>query len=114
MLCPKNPNRDFDDMMCRDCNWFMQCFKMWQDSNIWGKESPPGDNFPIQNTSQPLMDFLCKYYHTKDCVFDCRKCKYHKSKKETKPITQEELEKFRIELGEIIFFNDWERRIDAN
>jgi hypothetical protein len=47
MLCPQNNNKDFDDLDCRDCKWFFQCFKMWQNGNIWGKDKTIGDNYPV-------------------------------------------------------------------
>jgi hypothetical protein len=49
MLCPENGNKDFDDLDCRDCKWYYQCFKMEQNGNIWGEQEPTGDNFPIIN-----------------------------------------------------------------
>jgi hypothetical protein len=56
MICPENGNKDWDDLLCRDCQWYMQCFKMWQDGNIWGKEKATGDNFPKIKHDPPKMD----------------------------------------------------------
>ena len=57
MICPKDSQKDWDDLLCRDCEWYFTCFKMWQDNNIWGKENEPiGDNFPKlpQDTKKEL------------------------------------------------------------
>ena len=54
MLCPNNPKKEWDDLDCRDCEWYYPCFNMWQDGNIFGKEQerldnePLGDNFPVK------------------------------------------------------------------
>jgi len=52
MICPQDNSKDFDDLDCRDCQWFMQCLKMWRDENIYNKEKPTGDNFPVINNNQ--------------------------------------------------------------
>jgi hypothetical protein len=117
MLCPKDNSKDFDDIDCRDCEWYMQCFKMWNDGNIWGKiECSPeckakgncsgckwehqknnttlGDNFPKMNNNCPA-----------DNGAICNKGKACDSCRDNK-ITKEELDKFKIELGEIIYIDD--------
>jgi hypothetical protein len=115
MICPVTGNRDFDDLDCRDCEWYMQCFKMWQDGNIWSKkEEPLGDNFPnfIQNE-------ICVKDNMVICNlgYACDACPYNnsinkKKRKMINKITKEELDKFKIELGEIIFYSDWEAKIN--
>jgi hypothetical protein len=110
MLCPNNKGKDFDDLDCRDCEWYMQCFKMWQTGNIWGKiECNPeckakgncsgckwehlGDNFPNINNCPADNGAIC------DKGKACDSCKDNK-------ITKEELDKFKVELGEIIFVDE--------
>jgi hypothetical protein len=94
MICPNDGSKDFDDLDCRDCKWYIQCFKMWQNGNIFGKEEL-GDNFPVYETgkSEPIK---------------------HIKKENQNPITKEEIDKFKIELGKIIFYSDWEKKINAS
>lgn len=48
MLCPDNGKKDFEDLDCRECKWYFQCFKMWQDGNVFSNEKELiGDNFPV-------------------------------------------------------------------
>jgi hypothetical protein len=81
MICPESANKDFDDLTCQDCKWYMQCFKMWQNGNIWGKEKAIGDNFPMIKHDPSKIDKI-------------------------RPITQEEIDKFKIELEEFDLFVD--------
>jgi hypothetical protein len=103
MLCPKNANKEFDDLNCRDCECFMQCFKMWQDNNIWGNDKPTGDNFPLCNCDNcnNSDDNKSNYSSTYN---------FSKVKNNINPITIEEINKFKMELGEIIFYSDWEKK----
>jgi len=102
MLCPKNANNEFDDLSCRDCEWYMQCFKMWQDNNLWGSDKPTGNNFPTFNYDKTDKSNLSSTYD------------FSKVKKVINLITKEEIDKFKVELGEIIFYSDWEKKFDEN
>jgi hypothetical protein len=96
MVCPNNAGKDFDDLDCRDCQWYFQCFKMWQSGNIYGKdEGGIGENYPMFKDEEMITGVT-------------------KSGMEHLPqITQKEIDKFKIELGEIIYFSDWEKKINA-
>ena len=83
MLCPNNANRDFDDLLCRDCEWYMQCFKMWQNGNIWNKkDDPTGDNFPEMNHGLPsfIENGICEKDNITICNlgYACDACPYNK------------------------------------
>ena len=80
MICPNNGNKDFDDLLCRDCKWFMQCLKVWQDGNIWGKDETLGDNFPsfiINGECKNLNNAMC------NLGYACDSCPYNKQKSPT-------------------------------
>jgi len=66
MICPKDSQKDWDDLLCRDCEWYFTCFKMWQDNNIWGKEEEKITNpkCPYYNRS---INFCKKRGGCSDC-----------------------------------------------
>jgi hypothetical protein len=81
MICPKDSQKDWDDLLCRDCEWYFTCFKMWQDNNIWGKEDEPiGDNFPKINKELPsfIVNGICDKDRPAPCQFyPCINCSYN-------------------------------------
>lgn len=85
MICPENGNKSFDDLECRDCKWFMQCFKMYQHGNIFGKDDPMGDNFPEMNNGLPsfIKNGKCEKDNMTSCNlgYACDACPYNKEKK---------------------------------
>jgi len=84
MICPNDGSKDFDDLTCRDCKWYMQCFKMWQDGNIFGKDF--GDNFPT------MKNIINK-------TFIPELKEIEQIKKENQPkISQEDIEDLKIDL----------------
>jgi hypothetical protein len=60
MICPNDGHKEWDDLDCRDCEWYYQCFKMWQDGNIWGKEQERLDNDHNAH-DEPLGDSFPKF-----------------------------------------------------
>jgi uncharacterized CHY-type Zn-finger protein len=111
MVCPNNASKDFDDLDCRDCQWYFQCFKMWQSGNIWNKDEPMGDNFPSF-----IINGICKKdtYTICNLGYACDGCPYNaknKSENKTNKITQEEINQFKKDLDDIIFFSELEKKL---
>lgn len=83
MICPKNPSKDFDELNCRNCEWYLQCNKAWRDGNIWGKDeinNPIGDNLPSF-----IVNGVCKKDNQTFCNlgYACDACPYNKDKEPT-------------------------------
>jgi len=113
MICPNNNSKDFDDLECRDCQWYWACFSMWQDGNVWGKEEPIGDNFPTFNEyEQYLQDRETLERHKQYQLNNHPNLDKDGNPRTFKVnfITKEEVEKFKIELSNIIFFSEWEKK----
>ena len=118
MLCPENPNKDFDYGSCQSCKFYLVCTEKNKQGHLKKSDEYPCPFVPDRQFNeidcQPCA--YCKSCYKKfkgnptgnkkapanDSIHLKGRSKFSKLPK----ITKEELDKFKIDLGYIIYFEE--------
>lgn len=58
MICPQNKNENFDEIKCRNCKYYLVCYKLINNGNLWQKNNPTNEEKLIINSlAQEIRDY---------------------------------------------------------